>query len=129
MVTDRPTASLTGQEDWEWNRRRREQQPSESSTAGTDRGARERDAPAPREHGTDREAALRREIRDLEAELERTERRLQGTIDRYERLLADKNRKLNDREDADPDDTGYHPTSLATRWFPISPDLLWWRTD
>jgi len=94
MVTDRPTASLTGQGDWEWNRRRGNERASPGSTAErrTDGGADGR---------RDRETALEREIRELEAALERKDRRLQSAIDRYERLLAEKNRKLNDCRESD----------------------------
>lgn len=118
MVTDRPTASLTGQEDWEWNERR---EGGGSSDAGKRRHGRARRADdRDRPPGLrDRDAALRREIRELEAELERTERRLQCVIERYERLLAEKNRRLNDAPDA-PEDGGALPSLSA---------VFRWRTD
>ena len=103
MVTDRPTASLTGKEDWEWNERH-----AGGSSSDTSKHHRNDS------NGPDRKAALRREIRELEAELERTENRLQCVIDRYERLLTEKNRKLNDCGDSGKADTGL----LLPSWWP-----------
>ena len=114
MVTDRPTASLTGQEDWEWNERReRDASDAAKRRCGRTRRADDRDRPPGLR---DRDAALRREIRKLEAELERTERRLQCVIERYEHLLAEKNRRLNDASGSPGDGRALPSLSAVFRW-------------
>jgi hypothetical protein len=111
---NRPTASLTGQDDWEWNEQRKRDARGRTASE-TDDGARGADR-SPREH--DREAAPEREIRELEAELERAERRFECVVERYERLLEEKNRKLSELRG---DEGGATATdgSLSA--------VLWWR--
>jgi hypothetical protein len=120
MVTDRPTASLTGQENWEWNERRQDRTDRDAA-AGSGRSRRDaaggRNRPV---HGDDREAALEREIVELEAELDRTERRFQCVVEQYERLLAEKNRELSELRESTRE-TGSAATYLST--------VLWWRED
>jgi hypothetical protein len=99
MATDRPTASVTGKGDWEWNRWRDEVR----SRPGPERDRRSVSTAAdvarrqtrPAAHGdVDRE----RRIRELEAELERTRDRLQSVVDHYERLLTEKHCRLADQQ-------------------------------
>lgn len=116
MVSDRPTASVTGQEDWEWNERC-EGGSSSDATVGSTGGRRGSVGPLDRPADSlAREAALRREIRELEAELERTECRLQCVVDRYERLLAEKNRRLQQRDHREGDDGSIPYLSAVLRW-------------
>lgn len=102
MVKNAPTASISGEQDWEWNqwqaakRARRRETASESSTTGRPSG----NSPSHR----DMVAALQRENRELEAQIGRKEHRLQYVVTQYERLLEERNRKLRDRTtDADRD--------------------------
>jgi molecular chaperone GrpE (heat shock protein) len=115
MVSDRPTASVTGQDGWEWNERRE---------ADLDTGAE-------RQHGEgtggreipplngDREAALERKVQELETELELAQHRYQRVLDRYERLLAKKNRKITDLRERNRAEGTLLPSSTVS----------WWRSD
>jgi len=85
MAMNRPTASLTGQQDWEWNRRQAEQQ-CRTSDASPQRPHNNR---SPREPVTPS-----RDVEEVEFELKQKDRRLQRVIERYEYLLAKKNQQL-----------------------------------
>lgn len=91
MVDSRPTASVTGREDWEWNRWRagRHSQPPAPRSSSPERRAVERPT-RPRQPAV----ADSPDLRALAVELEQTQRRLEAVIERYERLLAEKNRRL-----------------------------------
>lgn len=97
MVDSRPTASVTGRQDWEWNRSRADPQPA----APARRSPTPERRPADRPHRARRaERADRTEVQALAAELERTQRRLDVVVTQYERLLQDRNRRLQaERED------------------------------
>lgn len=93
MVDSLPTGSVTGKDDWEWNRLQanrqsaavsRQPQSSEPRVAKQPRPPRRSPTPDPSQ----------RELQALLTELERTQRRLQAVIERYEALLAEKNRRL-----------------------------------
>lgn len=87
MAIDRPTESVTGKGEWDWNRWQEEVR-SASGSSGEETG---RSGPTRTDRrGDDRD----RRIRELETELERNERRRQRVIDHYEGLLHEKNRKL-----------------------------------
>lgn len=96
-----PTESITGQQDWEWNRMYREhrsQDPARRSEPGGPR-------PADPSFRTRRQVADPAGPRDgspADPELERSRRRLQYVITHYERLLAEKNRRLEPDTDAGP---------------------------
>lgn len=91
MTSHGPVGSISGQQEWEWNRWQAEKRSGEARTApAADRASenRERDC-------RERYLASQREIAALEAELERKDRHLQDVIDHYEGLLRKKNRQLN----------------------------------
>lgn len=94
MGTHRPVASVTGSQDWEWNRWQAAVRSSDVSTGMTDRRPPTNREPSPRE----RIDVLERKITELEMELERKDRHIQSIIDHYERILRAKNRELGDRE-------------------------------
>ncbi|MFW5903143.1 MAG: hypothetical protein ACOCS7_00235 [Halolamina sp.] len=89
MSIDRPVASVTGRDEWEWNHWQAAVQSAQGSTDGAD-------SRRPERWGRDAGdvAELRRRVHALERELERRDRRLQDVIDHYERLLEEKNRKI-----------------------------------
>lgn len=99
MVDSLPTGSITGQQDWEWNRMY-----ADRRSRGTSRGR-----PAA-EGRPDEQPVQSRQARSqwrappdsptCRAALERKERRLQYVITHYERLLAEKNRRLEGDIDA-----------------------------
>lgn len=100
MATDRPVASITGQEEWDWNEWQARQE-----SRSVSRGSLDQQPDRNRERNQSEESVHRqREIENLEAELERTEQRLQYVVDHYERLLAEKNRKLATRSQSAPAD-------------------------
>lgn len=92
MTHDPPVGSITGQNDWEWNRWQAESRDSFTELSGR-----------PPQGSDDNQirtspgeiAALRRTVQQAEAELERRKQRHQYVITHYERLLAEKNRRLN----------------------------------
>ncbi|UWG46781.1 hypothetical protein HSRCO_0485 [Halanaeroarchaeum sp. HSR-CO] len=93
MQTDRPVASVSGEQEWEWNRWQADVRSRGTSTGGsTHRPPRER-APRNRE----RIAALQQRVDELEADLERKDRRRQSIVDHYERLLAERQAAPADR--------------------------------
>jgi len=96
---DRPTGSVTGQDEWEWNR---EFETNQGGTAARDRGG------GPDNTRPDGEAVglARWERRDLKAELERKDRRFRTVVEQYERRLAEKNRKLSERPGPSRDSEG-----------------------
>lgn len=115
-----PTASVTGQQDWEWNRMQDDRRAGAQSqgTQSTDphhaaSTHRPRGATAPDVAGTDRRA--------LVAALDRKDRRLQAVITRYERLLEEREREL---AEANADETRPSRTTnlvqavrrLVARW-------------
>lgn len=88
-----PTGSITGQQDWEWNRLYGDRR---SRTASSGDHPRET-SPPERPFQPSRAPARRRAMRErqsLDTDRERTEQRLQYVITHYERLLAQKNRRL-----------------------------------
>lgn len=109
MANDRPVASVSGNQDWAWNRWQAERQTSGSTDdppPSRPRGGPPSGDPRCRAHG----GSVRRDVRTLEDELDRTERRLQSVITRYERILTEKNRQL----DEGPDGAPAPPGLLAT---------------
>ncbi len=105
MPIDRPTGSVSGQQDWEWNQWQTERESRTQSAESPEN--RSHGAPASDRRRCPREREdLRREIRELEDELERTERRCQQLIDQYERLLDERNRRLAGRTSAEADSDG-----------------------
>ena len=113
MVTDTPTGSITGQQDWEWNQRRSEPR-SDVAGGPTGRSGRRSSGGA----RTDRESiqALQRENQRLESEVTRLERKLACVVDQYERRLAEKNRKLADRADRRSDRDESSPLAGLLQW-------------
>ena len=93
MAINRPVASVTGRDEWEWNRWQDALQSADEPTGTADTNA-------SGEWGarTTEETDLERQIRTLETELARRERHLQDVIDHYERLLEQKNRRIADLE-------------------------------
>lgn len=88
-----PTASVTGQQDWQWNRLQEERRAAAQSQRARCADSRQRAPPkrprrttAPDEVWADRQALM--------ATLERKDRRLRAVITRYERLLEERNREL-----------------------------------
>lgn len=101
MGIHRPTGSVTGKGDWDWNRWREEVR-SESESQGE-----ETRRPGPT-RTTDRRGDDRdRRLRELETELERCERRSQYVIEHYEGLLHEKNRKLTEQRSDHSNDDGW----------------------
>lgn len=97
MAINRPVASVTGQDEWEWNRWQAALQSADEPTGTTDANlSGEWDA------RTTEGADLERRVRSLETELARRERHLQDVIDHYERLLEQKNRRIADLESGSP---------------------------
>lgn len=104
--------SLTGQDDWEWNRLQAKQR----ALAHT--------RESPTYQLTDRSTSRRRcrhptpdDVEKLQTELERKEQQLDYVLWHYELILADKNRKLANRRKAEPDSNRV-PAVLSTfrRW-------------
>lgn len=108
MTLDRPVGSISGQQEWEWNRWQAERR----SGASGPTPAPERRSEARRRERRERDLAAQREIAALEAELERRDRHLQDVIDHYEALLKEKNRQLRGRERSDQR-TEKEPTVLS----------------
>lgn len=97
MSTHRPTASVTGRQEWEWNQLQARQKSGDSSPGSrADRSDETRLSEHPPER-RERSDPSGHEIAKLEAELERKERRLQRVIDQYEQLLREKNQQLRTR--------------------------------
>lgn len=100
MAKNAPTASISGEQDWEWNqwqaaeRARRREGVSEPPT--TDSRPSEA-SPSYREMV----AALQRENRELEAQIGRKEHHLHHVITQYERILEERNRELRERTGSD----------------------------
>ena len=95
---DRPTGSVTGQGEWEWNR---QFETDRDGTAGRDRSG---GSGAETRRSDGEEVGLARwERRELKAELERKDRRFQTVVEQYERRLAEKNRELSERTEASRD--------------------------
>lgn len=97
MVDSRPTASVTGRQDWEWNQSQANPQPATPAHR----------SPSPERHPTERpdwsrqtSAAHPTEVRVLATELERTQQRLEVVVDRYEHLLEERNRRLEAEREA-----------------------------
>lgn len=97
MVDSRPTASVTGRQDWDWN----QSQPNAQPATPTHR------SPTPERRPTERpewsrqtETAHPTEVRVLATELERTQQRLDVVVDRYEHLLDERNRRLEAEREA-----------------------------
>lgn len=97
MVDSRPTASVTGRQDWEWNRSQTNPQPA---TPARRSSTPERRPTERREWPRQTEAAHPTEVRVLATELERTQQRLDVVVDRYERLLEERNRHLEAEREA-----------------------------
>lgn len=88
-----PTPSVTGKQDWQWNRLqddRRAAAQSQCSRSTDPRGLAPTERP-PRATTPDETWADRQ---TLVATLERKDQRLQAVITRYERLLDERNREL-----------------------------------
>lgn len=101
MAIDRPTGSVTGKGDWDWNRWQEEVRSGSGSSGEVTRRS-------DSTRSTDQRGADRgRRIRELETELERSEHRRQYVIDHYERLLREKNRKLTERRSENSNDDGW----------------------
>lgn len=93
MAINRPVASVTGQDEWEWNRWQTALQSADEPTGTVDT------RPTSDVRASSQEVAdLQRRVRSLERELARRERHLQDVIDHYERLLERKNRRIADLE-------------------------------
>ena len=93
MGIDRPVASVTGQDEWEWNRWQAALQSDDDPT-----GTAEANSSGERGVRTTERTDRQRRVRALEVELARRERSLQDVIDHYERLLEQKNRRIADLE-------------------------------
>lgn len=106
MPNDRPTASITGQHGWEWNRWRANHRSAETSTEGSDESASGHSKSSRSAHNSIKGVGSSRKIRSLEIELTRKERHLQYVITHYEGLLAKKNRELNKRTQLNPESDG-----------------------
>lgn len=104
-----PTASVSGQHDWEWTRTQ-----SERRARAKSQHARSTDprtgAPPDRPWRSSSNEPTRRDPEALVAALERQERRLQAIIARYEYLLEEQHRQRAEATD-DPS-TGGHGTAL-----------------
>ncbi len=115
MVTDTPTGSITGQQDWEWNQRR--------TGTRSDGAGRATSSPVETERsgGTrpDRDTleALHQENQRLESEVTRMERRLACVIDQYERRLTEKNRKQAPQGNPRSDGSEASLIANVRRWF------------
>lgn len=92
-----PTGSITGQQDWEWNRLYGDRRSRAASGGDQPRGARSRERPF--RPGRAPASRKPRERQPEDPALERTEQRLQYVITHYERLLAEKDRRLTDDAD------------------------------
>lgn len=93
MAIDRPVASVTGQDEWEWNRWQAALQSADEPT-----GTADANPSAEWDVRTTEGADLEHRVRSLETELASRERHLQDVIDHYERLLEQKNRRIADLE-------------------------------
>lgn len=102
MSIHRPTASVTGQQEWEWNRLQAQQESRTASPGSTAGRSDEPRLSEPRRERREPRDPPQREVAQLEAELERKERRLQSVIDQYEQLLREKNQQLRTRNRSDP---------------------------
>lgn len=115
-----PTASVTGQQGWEWNRRFVERRPQDDRSRSVVKGAvgpPESDRPTllPEGCGVD---PCGFEV--LRTELDRKDRERQYVIDRYEQLINEKNRELTDRGSQDPaGDTEDAGGSGVLRWLAV----------
>lgn len=104
MVTDAPTGSITGDDDWEWNKWQ-----GDAATRSQDTSTRDppvthrrpsREAPDYRALAIDLHEANRR----LEEELDKKDQRLHYITAHYEGLLQERNHELRKRTaDADRD--------------------------
>jgi|GEM_PF-5685043 hypothetical protein len=92
MAYDRPAESISGPNEWRWNRLHGDEETEECRTK------RSRHRPTANQHaedqGSDRQGDIARKITALEAEIQRKDRRLQHVIEQYERRLSEKNRQL-----------------------------------
>lgn len=114
MKSDRPIASISGTQEWEWNRSQAEQKFRDGSKRPPGRRQPKRGAG---EH-SNREAPIQRKITELEAELERKDRQLQDVITHYERLLAEKDRQLAKDCPATDAERGSTVRSKIVRYMP-----------
>jgi hypothetical protein len=112
MATDRPVASISGQEEWDWNEWQARQESRSVSRGSLDQQP-DRNRERNRSEGS---VHRQREIENLEAELERAEQRLQYVVDHYERLLAEKNRKLATRSQSAPADDRQSAVTQIVRY-------------
>lgn len=114
MPDDLPTGSVTGRQEWKWNKWQTDRDSPADSPGATDRRDRGPSGPGadrgtgesglrsrPDGQSGPRELRLRRLVEELEARLERKERRIQYIIEHYERLLSEKNRELAARSSAE----------------------------
>lgn len=98
MANDRPVASVSGKQEWAWNRWQAERRREPTHRAGRSReGRRPPDGPAQRP----RLSTPPYEDRALERTLHETEQRLQLVIRQYERILDEKNREIAERAEVD----------------------------
>lgn len=105
-----PTASITGNEDWEWNRLQDERRAAAPSppTQSTDP---RHEAPSPRSRRATASEGTGTDRRRLVARLDRKDQRLQAVITRYERLLEKRDREL--AEATTEPEWSSHGTSLV----------------
>lgn len=104
MTHNFPVGSITGQNEWEWNRWQGESQDPifEHSSQSSERRRVDEYRSYPEEI-----AALRRKVREAEVELERRKQRRQYIITHYERLISEKNRRLNSSNAADSEERDF----------------------
>lgn len=88
-----PTASITGKQDWQWNRLQEDRRAAAQSRCSRSTDPRGR-APTERPPRATTPGETRADREALVATLERKDRRLQAVITRYERLLDERNREL-----------------------------------
>jgi hypothetical protein len=105
-----PTASITGKEDWEWNRLQDERRAAAQSPPTQSTEPRH-EAPSRRPHRATAVEGTGTDRRRLVARLERKDQRLQAVITRYERLLENRDREL--AEATTEPEWSSHKTSLV----------------
>ena len=100
MVTDAPTGSVSGADDWEWNKWQGDVQTRHAEAPSRDppdtRRNQPRDTPNSRALAIDLHEANQR----LEEELDRKDHRIHYITAHYEGLLEERTRKLDERTSA-----------------------------
>lgn len=98
MGYDRPVASISGTNGWQWNRWQTEQRSRRHQPGTKSSGSMGRHRTASNRYQRQSVETHARDHRSLADELERKERRIQHVITQYERLLAERNRQLSEVE-------------------------------